>query len=102
MAALALTGFAAVAGLSYLAGVRSASSPATAVRVARLTDFLGLEEYPAISPDGRSVAFTADEGGSRQIWVKLIAGGPPPPRTPRARAPQPFLVCAGVEGCFVC
>ena len=54
-----------------------ASSPETAVRVARLTDFLGLEEYPAISPDGRSVAFTADEGGTRQIWVKLIAGGAP-------------------------
>jgi eukaryotic-like serine/threonine-protein kinase len=77
VAALALAGIAAVAGLSYVAGVRSASSPEAAVRVARLTDFLGLEEYPAISPDGRSVAFTADEGGTRQIWVKLIAGGAP-------------------------
>ena len=77
IAALALAGFAAVAGVGYLAGVRSASSPETAVRVDRLTDFLGLEEYPAISPDGKSVAFTADEGGTRQIWVKLIAGGAP-------------------------
>jgi hypothetical protein len=76
-AALVLVGVAAVSGLSYLAGVRKASSPTTPVRVARLTDFLGLEEYPAISPDGRSVAFTADEGGTRQIWVKLIAGGAP-------------------------
>jgi len=81
VAALALAGFAAVAGLGYLAGVARSSSPATDVRVARLTDFLGLEEYPAISPDGRSVAFTADEGGTRQIWVKLVAGGAPLPLT---------------------
>ena len=66
-----------MAGLGYLAGVRWTNSPATAVQVARLTDFLGLEEYPAISPDGRSVAFTADEGGTRAIWVKLTAGGAP-------------------------
>jgi Tol biopolymer transport system component/tRNA A-37 threonylcarbamoyl transferase component Bud32 len=77
LAALALAGFAAAAGLGYFVGVRGASSTAPAVRVARLTDFLGLEEYPAVSPDGRSVAFTADEGGTRQIWVKLTAGGAP-------------------------
>jgi serine/threonine protein kinase/Tol biopolymer transport system component len=77
VATLALAGVAAVAGLGYFAGARSASSPATIVGVARLTDFLGLEEHPAISPDGKSVAFTADEGGSRQIWVKLLARGAP-------------------------
>jgi Tol biopolymer transport system component len=43
----------------------------------RLTDFVGLETAPAISPDGRSVAFTADAGGVRQIWVHLTAGGAP-------------------------
>ena len=63
----------ATVGLSLL----NSPKPANAVRVARLTDFQGVEEYPAISPDGRSVAFTADEGGTRQIWVRLIAGGPP-------------------------
>jgi Tol biopolymer transport system component len=77
LAAFALAGLASAAGLGYLAGVYGTSSADPAVRVARLTDFLGLEEYPAISPDGRSVAFTADEGGSRQIWVKLLAGGAP-------------------------
>jgi serine/threonine protein kinase len=77
LAALALAGIAIAAGLGYFAGTRSASPSPAAVRIARLTDFLGLEEYPAISPDGRSVAFTADEGGTRQIWVKLTAGGAP-------------------------
>jgi eukaryotic-like serine/threonine-protein kinase len=47
------------------------------VRVNRLTDFAGLEEFPAISPDGKSVAFTADTDGRRQIWVRLFAGGAP-------------------------
>ena len=52
------------------------STPNHTVRVLRLTDFSGLEEFPAISPDGKSVAFTAEVGGKRQIWVRLLAGGP--------------------------
>jgi serine/threonine protein kinase len=47
------------------------------VRLNRLTDFAGLEEFPTISPDGKSVAFTADTDGRRQIWVRLLAGGSP-------------------------
>jgi eukaryotic-like serine/threonine-protein kinase len=54
--------------------------PATTVRsvqVQRLTDFVGVEESPAISPDGKSVAFVARVNGRKQIWVRLLAGGAP-------------------------
>jgi serine/threonine protein kinase/Tol biopolymer transport system component len=57
-------------------GRPSAPSPAD-TRVTRLTDFPGLEESPAISPDGKSVAFTGGVGGKRQVFVQLIAGGAP-------------------------
>ena len=43
----------------------------------RLTDMVGLEEAPALSPDGRTVAFVAVAGTKRQIWIRLLAGGAP-------------------------
>jgi eukaryotic-like serine/threonine-protein kinase len=48
-----------------------------AITFLRLTDFAGLEESPAFSPDGKSVAFVSDSTGSRQVWIRLLAGGPP-------------------------
>src|SRR5713101_880332 len=73
VASVALT----AVGLNILGrGLRPAekSSP---VELMRLTDFVGMEEFPALSPDGKSVAFTADVGGRRQVWVRLLSGGTP-------------------------
>ena len=55
---------------------KPAEPPAPDTRVVRLTDLPGLEESPAISSDGRSLAFTADVGGKRQLFVQLIGGAP--------------------------
>ena len=43
----------------------------------RLTDFVGTKESPAMSPDGKMVAFVALVGGKRQIWIRMLAGGAP-------------------------
>jgi serine/threonine protein kinase/WD40 repeat protein len=47
------------------------------VEFQRLTDVEGLKEAPALSPDGKMVAFVALMAGTRQIWVRLLAGGAP-------------------------
>jgi Tol biopolymer transport system component len=69
--------------LGYLTGKR-VTSPERSVtfhNVRRVTEFTGIEEFSAISPDARSVAFTASASGTRQIFVRLLAGGPPLPIT---------------------
>jgi Tol biopolymer transport system component len=43
--------------------------PKQVVQVRRLTHMGGSAETPAISPDGKSVAFVAESGGRRQIWT---------------------------------
>jgi Tol biopolymer transport system component len=68
----------ASAGLAgWLAWRSPSQSPAQTVELQRLTDFVGMEESPAISPDGKTVAFVARTGSRRQIWLRLVAGGAP-------------------------
>ena len=67
------------AGFGFLSGrwVGRPSQPSKTVTLWRLTDFVGMEQFPALSPDGRSVAFTAEVDGQRQLWVRLLSGGNP-------------------------
>ncbi len=69
---------AAVVGAAVTARMmrRTKAVGTSSVVVRRLTEFLGLENFPALSPDGRSVAFIASVDGRRQLWVRLVAGGP--------------------------
>ena len=73
--ALAVIASATAAVIAYRARP-SVSTPAEH-HVHRLTDLPGIEESPAVSPDGSSVAFIASANGRRQIFVRLIAGGTP-------------------------
>ena len=64
---------AAAAAVALLGGafmarglIRPAPAAAAEVRVHQLTDMRGLEEFPAISPDGKSVAFVAHTAGNVQ------------------------------------
>ncbi len=54
--------------VSHVMGRKDRVADTKTVTFQRLTDFVGLEEFPAISPDGKTVAFTADTGPNRQIW----------------------------------
>jgi serine/threonine protein kinase len=47
------------------------------LRFQRLTDAVGINESPAISPDGKMVAFVAIVQRHRQIFVRLLSGGAP-------------------------
>jgi Tol biopolymer transport system component/predicted Ser/Thr protein kinase len=75
---LALAGIALAAAVGWLLRATfDRGVPPRQVQVKRLTDLVGLEEAPALSPDGKTVAFVAVVGGRRQIWVRLLAGGAP-------------------------
>ena len=41
----------------------------------QVTNLPGVELYPAISPDGKMVAYVASHGGKAQIFVRQITGG---------------------------
>lgn len=53
---------------------RSASAPA-AMHFSAVTSFAGVQAQPALSPDGRSVAFVSNRDGHYNIYVGLVRGG---------------------------
>jgi eukaryotic-like serine/threonine-protein kinase len=55
-----------------LRGPRSAT-----IHFRAVTNFPGVQSYPALSPDGRSVAFVSNRDGHYNIYIGLINGGNP-------------------------
>ncbi|MGB8537971.1 MAG: protein kinase, partial [Acidobacteriaceae bacterium] len=49
--------------------------PLAGAQFTRLTDFEGAEANPAISPDGKFVAFISDRSGAPDIWLIQANGG---------------------------
>ncbi len=76
LAALAVVAIAAAAVylLSSL-GPQPSPNPLDAVTVTRFTDLEGDELDPAISADGKLIAFLSDRDGVYDVWVGSIAGG---------------------------
>jgi Tol biopolymer transport system component len=59
-----------------LIGNRSRADETPAIsRVVQITSWAGLDFYPALSPDGNTVAFSSDRTGSFEIYVKQLAAG---------------------------
>lgn len=44
-------------------------------RNAQITNWAGLDNYPAISPDGNTIAYSSDRSGGFEIYVKPLAMG---------------------------
>ena len=71
-------GFAAgaiiVAGLAWW--IMRSSTP-TMMHFSAVTNFAGVQAQPALSPDGRSVAYISDRDGHYNVYVGLVHGGEP-------------------------
>jgi len=50
-------------------------SPPGAMHFSAVTSFAGVQAQPALSPDGRSVAFISNRDGHYNIYVGLVRGG---------------------------
>ena len=58
----------------YLAWDRSPALPRYS-NPRQVTAAMGLEDYPASSPDGRTVAFESNQSGNWDIWIAQVDGG---------------------------
>ena len=78
--AVAPIGIALLAGALLAGGIPflrqwTATPPPEFSRIVRITSGPAKEVGPAISPDGKWIAYVSDVGGTPDIWVKFIAGG---------------------------
>jgi serine/threonine protein kinase len=73
----ALAGAALTYALVAIGPARTSEEPAPFDRFVRLVASTAHEFSPAISPDGKWVAYLSNARGPTDIWVKSIAGGDP-------------------------
>ncbi|HVS03255.1 MAG TPA: protein kinase [Thermoanaerobaculia bacterium] len=71
---------AASAGVALLLLLVPRHAPSEPPAVSYLT-YSGRDSAPAVSPDGRLVAFTSSRDGTHRIWLKQLAGGSEAPLT---------------------
>ena len=83
LAAAGLVALAAAVAIGVMVSPLLRPAPASPAihRVLPMTDIVGLEEFPSISPDGNMVAFTAAQSGRRQVFIRFLKGGPARPVT---------------------
>jgi eukaryotic-like serine/threonine-protein kinase len=84
---LALAGAVLAVLLATDVFLRLRAKPATAaggiaVHFTRLTDQPGVESFPALSPDGKTIAYSAMRGGQPDIFVQRVGGHKPVDLTP--------------------
>ncbi len=75
--ALTLGISAGVVGMSYVRPSRDEDGAPIFSRAVRFTTTPAHEFGPAISPDGKWIAYLSDARGSVDVWVKFVAGGEP-------------------------
>ena len=71
---LILLTLAAAYGLYHMAFNRRAEAPAA---IRKISNWNRSMDYPALSPDGRTIAFTSPADGYDQLFVMLTSGGDP-------------------------
>jgi Tol biopolymer transport system component len=54
---------------------QAAPASRSAMHFSAVTNFAGVQAQPALSPDGRSVAFVSNRDGNYHIYVGLVRGG---------------------------
>lgn len=63
------------AGFWYIRARRNSFTPIDVQSLTQVTDWPGLDDFPAISPDGNSVAYDSDHNGTFEIYVKALTPG---------------------------
>ncbi|MDQ3820755.1 MAG: DPP IV N-terminal domain-containing protein, partial [Acidobacteriota bacterium] len=58
-----------------ISSAQSSSEKMTELKTVQVTTSSGLDMNPSFSPDGNSIAYSSDHGGSFEIYVKQLAEG---------------------------